>query len=138
MDIASTLLDPRSITGILPATLAGRGTKSPQPTPLELLLALQNKNHELIFALLTLAIMLYARSARLVHAFVAATALADGPHYAALAYVLGWDGVARWREWGMPLWMQLLVPAVTFSIKVGYLAGAFGPDRVAGRERKRQ
>lgn len=131
------MFNHRSITTLLPPKLAGRGITSLDPTPLELLLGLQSATLMFLFAAVTLGVMIYAKDPKVVHAYVFASALTDFPHYAAFAYVLGWEGLRQWRLWEGPLWLQLLVPVFTFILKVGYLCGAFGKD-VVGSDRKRQ
>jgi hypothetical protein len=87
-----------------------------------------------MIALVTLSIMLFAKDAKVVHAYVLASALTDFPHWASFFYVLGWEGVKEWRTWEGPLWMQLGVPVFTFGFKVGYLMGWLGEDRAVDRE----
>ena len=85
-----------------------------------------------MIAMVTLAVMVYATNPKVVHCYVAASAITDIPHWTAFLYVLGWDGIKQWRSWHTPLWCQLLVPVLTMVFKLGYLSGAFGEDRVAG------
>lgn len=90
-----------------------------------------------LFGMVTLGIMLYAKDAGVVHAYVAASAISDFPHWAFLLTVLSKPGCGIWDFgndacWNTDLRMQLLIPVVTFVIKVGYLVGLFGPDRVIG------
>lgn len=58
--------------------------------------------------------------------------------WGSFAYVLGWEGLKQWRTWEAPLWMQLGVPVLTMVFKIGYLTGAFGEDRVVGKEKGRK
>jgi hypothetical protein len=91
-----------------------------------------------MFVVLTIGIMRYAKDPAVVHAYVWASLLTDFPWWASMAYVLGPQGMSEWRTWETGLWMMWLVPAFTVMFKVGYLSGAFGPDRVVGKERKGQ
>lgn len=62
--------------------------------------------------------------------YVAASCIAEISQRVALLYVLGWDGLAQWRTWNAPLWLQFGIPVVMVSFKAGYLIGAFGEDKV--------
>jgi hypothetical protein len=118
---------------LLPPHLAGRGTASPDPTPLEHLLGLQSAVMMFMIAMITVVVFRYSTNPKVIHGYVAASAITDIPHYAAFFYVLGWDGIKQWRTWHTPLWLQLGVPVLTIVFKLGYLSGAFGKDRkVAG------
>ena len=117
--------------------MAGRGSLSPEPTPLEMMLGLQSATLMFMISMVTISVMVFAKDPKVVHAYVAASAITDFPHWASFAYVLGWEGLRQWRSWESPLWMQLLVPVFTFLFKIGYLGGFFGKDKVvddAGRK----
>ncbi|KAJ6503901.1 hypothetical protein C8R45DRAFT_1185969 [Mycena sanguinolenta] len=143
------LLNPAAITALLPPHLAGRPDPSAAPTPLETLQVLMTSVMMYGWASLTLAIMFLSdgstpRGRRLVHAYLAISASMDLPHWGAFAYALGAEGMAQWRTFPAEMWMQVLVPLVTFVVKVGYLAGLFGEDKVAsegkgkGEDKKRK
>ncbi|KAJ5703560.1 hypothetical protein N7493_011485 [Penicillium malachiteum] len=128
--VLNTLLKPTAITSMLPAHLARRPTSDPYPSPLEHLLALQTASIMFLVVCISTAVMLYATNARVVHGLVLSYAIADIPHWASLLYVLGRDGLSQWGTWDTSLWLQFFIPMLTMGIKVGYLTGAFGPDRV--------
>ncbi|CZR66591.1 uncharacterized protein PAC_16492 [Phialocephala subalpina] len=131
------ILNPLSITTLLPSSLAGRNTLDPNPTPLEIMLALQTSVLMFMISTLTVVIMLWGDK-RVVKGYVWVSALTDVPHWGSFAYVLGWEGLKQWRTWEAPLWMQLGVPVLTMVFKIGYLTGAFGEDRVVGKEKGRK
>ncbi|KAF7328602.1 hypothetical protein MSAN_02478000 [Mycena sanguinolenta] len=144
---AQPLLNPAAITALLPAHLAGRPDPTAAPTPLETLQVLMTSVMMYGWALLTLAIMFLSdgkttRSRRLVHAYIAISASMDFPHWGAFAYALGAEGIKQWRTFPAEMWMQVLVPLLTFAVKAGYLAGAFGEDKVVAEgenvDRKRK
>lgn len=97
----------------------------------------------LLFGMITLAIMLFAKDPRVVHAYVAASAISDFPHWAGILWVLSKAGcgLADFNDdacWTSDLRMLMLVPLGTFAIKVGYLMGLFGPDDVASDARSKK
>lgn len=124
------MLNPRSIVDLLPPHLAQRGVSSPEPTPLEHLLGLQVAVLMFMIAMVNMVIMLYAVNPKVVRGYVLASTITDIPHWSALLYVLGWDGISQWRTWNLPLYMQMIVPSITIIFKLGYLTGAFGEDRL--------
>ena len=115
---------------MLPASIAGRSTSDPYPSRLEHLLALQTASIMFLVVCISTAIMLYATNVRVVRGLVLSFALADIPQWGSLLYDLGRDGISQWRTWDTFLWLQFIVPMFTMGIKVGYLTGVFGPDRV--------
>ncbi|KUJ09609.1 uncharacterized protein LY89DRAFT_724042 [Mollisia scopiformis] len=132
------VLNPHSITTLLPAPLAGRHTTDPNPTPLETMLALQSATLMFMIAMVTVIVMVFAKDRAVVRGYVVASAVTDLPHWASFAYVLGWEGLRQWRTWEAPLWMQLLVPVFTLMFKLGYLSGAFGEDRVPEKKGRKE
>lgn len=124
------VLDPKSITNLLPPHLAGRGTSDPNPSPLEHLLGLQSAVLMFMLAFVTYSVMRYSTNPKVIHHYVIISAVTDIPHWVAFFSVLGRDGIRQWRTWHAPLWMQLCVPILTMIFKLGYLTGAFGKDRV--------
>ena len=90
------VLNPLSITSLLPPQLAGRGTSSPEPTPLETMLGLQSAVLMFMISMVTAGVTVYAKDPKVVHAYVAASAITDFPHWASFAYVLGWEGLRQW------------------------------------------
>jgi hypothetical protein len=97
-----------------------------------MMLGLQSATLMFMISMVTLGVMVYAKDPKVVHAYVAASAITDFPHWASFAYVLGWGGLRQWT-WEGPLWAQLLVPVFTFLFKIGYLGGFFGKDKVLDR-----
>lgn len=90
------------------------------------------------WTLITLAIMFIPpANRRLVRTYVAIAAIMDFPHWGSFAKALGWEGLAMWRQWDAALWMQLLIPLGTFTIKIAYLAGVFGPDKVLNEKNEK-
>ena len=83
-----------------------------------------------MISIVTIGVMIHAKDPKVVHWYVAASAITDFPHWASFAYVLGWEGLRQWRTWEGPLWAQLSVPVFTFMFKLGYLGGWFGEDQV--------
>ena len=122
------LLDPESITELLPLHLGGRAEFHAHPTPLEHLQALQNATLMFMIAMVTVAVMVYGNK-QTIKAYILASALTDFPHWGSFAYILGSEGLEKWRYWNAGLWTQLLVPVFTFFVKLGYLTGSFGPDK---------
>ncbi|KAJ5183408.1 hypothetical protein N7492_001024 [Penicillium capsulatum] len=120
----------------LPAHLAGRGTSDPHPTPLEHLLGLQTAAMALMIGMLVLVVMLRSTEPRVVHAMVLSMVIGDLPHWGNLMYVLGWEGLQACHSWDVRLWLQFLIPTGTMGMKLGYLGGVFGPDRIE-KEKKR-
>ncbi|KAH8817049.1 hypothetical protein F5884DRAFT_778319 [Xylogone sp. PMI_703] len=131
------ILDPTSITTLLPPHLAGRNTTDPNPTPLEHLLGLQSAVLMFMLAFVTYSVMRYCTNPKVIHLYVIISAVTDIPHWGAFFYVLGWEGISQWRTWHAPLWMQLGVPVLTMALKLGYLSGMFGEDRDPAEEKKR-
>ena len=88
-----------------------------------------------MISLLTLSVMLFAKDPKIVQAYVIVSALTDIPHWASFYYVLGYEGIRRYEEWNLSLWLQLGVPVFTMAFKLGYLSGWFGRDRVFSGEK---
>jgi len=130
------LLNPDSITMLLPFHMAGRHDINPKLTPLETILALQQSTLLIMIAMLTVGVMVYGNR-KVVRAYVVCSALADLPHWASFLYVLGGEGFIKWRTWSGSLWMQMTFPIFTFLIKLGYLMGSFGHYDESGRRQKR-
>jgi len=91
-----------------------------------------------------LAVMLYGNgSPRLVHATVAALAVVDPPHWLGMLYVMGRGSILEGTsavmrgEWTPEMRTLFLLPVVTCAMKVSYLLGLWGPDRVT-KEMKRK
>ncbi|KAL0935629.1 uncharacterized protein CTRU02_210220 [Colletotrichum truncatum] len=134
------LLNPTSIT----APLVGRiwlwdpdnkFTGAEQPRPVEALWAHQNSSSLFMLALLTYVIMFHSTERKVVRGYVLVSALADFPHWAALANGMGslghlWD----FGAWSAEMRSLIFFPMLAFAIKVGYLSGVFGDDRSPRRK----
>lgn len=72
------ILKPTAITTLLPASLAGRNTKSLEPTRLELLLGLQSAVLMFMISLLTIVVMRWGDQ-RVRRGYVVVSALTDIP-----------------------------------------------------------
>lgn len=84
-----------------------------------------------LYGLTTIAIMLYgSRSPRVVHGYVLASAISDPLHWASIINTMGWDNFVDYKGWSQDVTPIILVPAFTLAIKVGYLTGLFGKDKV--------
>ena len=48
-----------------------------------------------MITMVTLVVMLYATNPKVVHWYVAVSAITDIPHWMSFFYVLGWDGIKQ-------------------------------------------
>ena len=120
------------MTGLLAST------SRHDPTPLETLACLYFSNMLWLVAMLTVVVFWFSSEIKVIKGYVLVSALSDFTHWAGIADAPkleagAWEAVS-WSNVTPDLRAQILVPVATFSIKLGYLLGLFGQDRVPQRK----
>ena len=107
------------------------------PSVTEQFALLQAAVYLLLSGIMLSAIMLLAgKNRRLVHVMVAALALTDPLLWLATLWVMGEGSISEGMqglfvkgEWSAQLRGMFIGPAVTFTVKIAYLAGLLGRDK---------
>lgn len=102
----------------------------------EKLATMELGNMLLLLAWLIAIIMWTSRDPRTIRLTVAAMALADIPHWGAAIWVMGWERFVDFRSWGPEQTTQMVGPLITFAIKVAYLMGWLGKDKISTGSKK--
>jgi len=94
------------------------------------MVAYQLGNIYLLLAMVGIGVLYSTTEAKVARNYVVALWLADIGHVAVTAYVTPYEKLVDLSNWNAMAWGNIGATAFLFSIRMAYLLGLFGPDRV--------
>lgn len=100
-------------------------------------LALQLSNCYGLIGFIGLGVLYYTNEAIVVRNYLIACLIGDVGHLASTYWVIGYDNFMDVRGWNATAWGNIGATFFLLVVRVLYLAGVFGKDRVVSSTRKK-